>query len=157
MKKFATNSKMVNYGIVIALIGILLFSFMVSVEGMTAKPEKADSKTTKCETTESKLVEGASNRKKGKPVRFIFDRDIDTSLLTYLVKRLGLSEKDNLIPGGKIHNFKDFIDFPESVFEQKNTRKKPFVHPIFLNAKRVSDIVLKKDVLLNFPYHSYDY
>jgi len=103
-----------------------------------------------------KLEKGIKNRKKGKPVRFIFDRDIDTSLLTYLVKRLGLSEKDNLIPGGKIHNFKDFIDFPESVFEQKNTRKKPFVHPIFLNAKRVSDIVLKKDVLLNFPYHSYD-
>ena len=103
-----------------------------------------------------KLEKGIKNRKKGKPVRFIFDREIDPSLLTYLVKRLGLSEKDNLIPGGRIHNFKDFIDFPESVFEQKNTRKKPFVHPIFLNATRVSDIVLKKDVLLSFPYHSYD-
>jgi len=103
-----------------------------------------------------KLEKGIKNRKKGKPVRFIFDRDIDPSLLTYLVKRLGLSEKDNLIPGGRIHNFKDFIDFPESVFEQKNTRKKPFVHPTLLDATRVSDIVLKKDVLLNFPYHSYD-
>lgn len=103
-----------------------------------------------------KLEKGIKNRKKGKPVRFIFDRDIDPTLLTYLVKRLGLSEKDNLIPGGRIHNFKDFIDFPESVFVQKNTRKKPFVHPTFLNATRVSDIVLKKDVLLSFPYHSYD-
>ena len=103
-----------------------------------------------------KLEKGIKNRKKGKPVRFIFDRDIDPSLLTYLVKRLGLSEKDNLIPGGRIHNFKDFIDFPESVFEQKSSRKKPFVHPALINATRVSDIVLKKDVLLSFPYHSYD-
>lgn len=103
-----------------------------------------------------KIEKGIKNRKKGKPVRFVFDKEIDASLLTYLVKRLGLSEKDNLIPGGRIHNFKDFIDFPESVFEQKNTRKKPFVHPELRNVNRVSDIVLKKDVLLSFPYHSYD-
>ncbi|MEP7106694.1 MAG: polyphosphate kinase 1 [Ferruginibacter sp.] len=103
-----------------------------------------------------KIEKGIKNRKKGKPVRLVFDKEIDASLLTYLVKRLGLSEKDNLIPGGRIHNFKDFIEFPESVFEQKNTRKKPFVHPDLRNVNRVSDIVLKKDVLLNFPYHSFD-
>jgi polyphosphate kinase len=103
-----------------------------------------------------KIEKGLKNRKKGKPVRFIFDKDIDTGLLTYLVKRLGLSEKDNLIPGGRIHNFKDFINFPESVFLQKNPRKKPFVHPLLKNFKRVTDVVLQKDVLLNFPYHSFD-
>ncbi len=103
-----------------------------------------------------KIEKGLKNRKKGKPVRFIFDKDIDPSLLTYLVKRLGLSEKDNLIPGGRIHNFKDFINFPESVFSQKSQRKKPFVHPLLKNFKRVTDVVMKKDVLLNFPYHSFD-
>ncbi|MEO7766417.1 MAG: RNA degradosome polyphosphate kinase, partial [Ferruginibacter sp.] len=103
-----------------------------------------------------KIEKGIKNRKKGKPVRFSFDKEIDASLLTYLVKRLELSEKDNLIPGGRIHNFKDFIDFPESVFEQKNARKKSFVHPDLKNVDRISDIVLEKDVLLNFPYHSFD-
>ncbi|MEO5892702.1 MAG: polyphosphate kinase 1 [Ferruginibacter sp.] len=103
-----------------------------------------------------KIEKGLKNRKKGKPVRFVFDKEIDASLLTYLVKRLELSEKDNLIPGQRIHNFKDFINFPESVFEQKNTRKKPFVHPELRNVNRVSDMVIKKDILLNFPYHSYD-
>jgi polyphosphate kinase len=103
-----------------------------------------------------KLEKGLKNRKKGKPVRFIYDKEIDPSLLTYLVKRLGLSQKDNLIPGGRIHNFKDFIDFPSSVFEQKSIRKKPFIHPAFKNTPRITDVVLEKDVLLNFPYHSYD-
>ncbi len=103
-----------------------------------------------------KIEKGLKNRKKGKPVRFIFDKDIEPSLLTYLVKRLGLSQKDNLIAGGRIHNFKDFINFPESVFSQKTTRKKPFVHPLLQNFTRVTDVVLKKDVLLNFPYHSFD-
>ena len=103
-----------------------------------------------------KLEKGLRNRKKGKPVRFIFDKEIDASLLTYLVKRLGLSGKDNLLPGGRIHNFKDFINFPESVFIQKNTRKKPFIHPALRNAVRVTDVILQQDVLLNFPYQSFD-
>lgn len=103
-----------------------------------------------------KIEKGLKNRKKGKTVRFVFDKDIDPSLLTYLVKRLGLTEKDNLIPGGRIHNFKDFINFPEPVFQQKNPRKKPFVHPLLKNFATVTDVVLKKDVLLNFPYHSFD-
>lgn len=103
-----------------------------------------------------KIEKGLKNRKKGKPVRFIFDKDIEPSLLTYLVKRLGLTQKDNLIAGGRIHNFKDFINFPESVFSQKTNRKKPFVHPLLQNFKRVTDVVLEKDVLLNFPYHSFD-
>ncbi len=103
-----------------------------------------------------KLEKGLKNRRKGKPVRFIFDKEIDASLLTYLVKRLGLSGQDNLLPGGRIHNFKDFIDFPESVFSIKSARKKPFLHPALKNQNRVTDIILKKDVLLSFPYHSFD-
>ena len=102
------------------------------------------------------IEKGLKNRKKGKPVRFIFDRSIDPALLTYLVKRLGLSQKDNLIPGGRIHNFVDFINFPESVFTQKKQRKKPFIHPQLQQTTRVTDVILRKDILLNFPYHSFD-
>lgn len=103
-----------------------------------------------------KLEKGLKNRKKGKPVRFIFDKEIDTSLLAYLIKRMGLSGKDNLIPGGRIHNFKDFINFPDAVFNQKSTRKKPFLHPLLKNINRVTDVILQRDVLLSFPYHSFD-
>ena len=103
-----------------------------------------------------KIEKGLKNRKKGKTVRFVYDKEIDASLLAYLVKRLGLSHKDNLIPGGRIHNFKDFIDFPESVFVKKNPRKKPFLHPALKNVSRTTDIILQKDILLNFPYHSFD-
>ena len=103
-----------------------------------------------------KIEKGVKNRKKGKPVRFIFDKDIDPSLLTYLIKRLGLSVKDNIQSGGRIHNFKDFVNFPESVFKTKNPRKKPFIHPLLQNVNSVTNVILEKDVLLNFPYHSFD-
>jgi polyphosphate kinase len=103
-----------------------------------------------------KIEKGLKNRKKGKPVRFIFDKDIDSQLLNYLIKRLGLSNQDNIQSGGRIHNFKDFINFPDSVFERKNPRKKPFIHPLLQNANSISKVILEKDVLLNFPYHSFD-
>ena len=103
-----------------------------------------------------KIEKGLKNRKKGKPVRLVFDKDIDPSLLSYLIKRLGLSHKDNIIAGGRIHNFKDFINFPESVFPQKNSRKKPFTHPMLKHANSVTNMVLEKDVMLHFPYHSFD-
>ena len=104
-----------------------------------------------------KIEKGLKNRKKGKPVRFVFDKAIDPSLLTYLVRRLGLLQKDNLIPGGRIHNFVDFMNFPESVFDNKSLAKKTFYYILLLkNVTSVTNVVLEKDVLLNFPYHSFD-
>ena len=103
-----------------------------------------------------KIEKGLKNRKKGKPVRFIFDKDIDATLLTYLIKRLELSMKDNIQSGGRIHNFKDFMDFPEAVFQTKNPRKKSFIHPQLQNVNSVTNVVMEKDILLNFPYHSFD-
>ncbi len=103
-----------------------------------------------------KIEKGLKNRKKGKPVRFVFDKDIDVSLLTYLIKRLSLSHKENIIPGSRIHNYKDFINFPDTLFTQKNLRKKPFTHPLLRQVNSVTKIVLEKDVLLNFPYHSFE-
>ncbi len=102
-----------------------------------------------------KIEKGLRNRKKGRPVRFIYDKDIDPHLLTYLVRRLGLTEKDNIIPGGRIHNFKDFMNFPD-IFAQKSLRKKPFLHPLLKNFRRVTDVVLQRDVMLHFPYHAFD-
>ena len=103
-----------------------------------------------------KIEKGLKNRKKGKPVRFVYDKEIEPALLTYLVKRLGLTHNENMIPGGSIHNYKDFINFPESIFTQKNLRKKPFTHPLLKNINSVTSIVMEKDVMLHFPYHSYD-
>ncbi len=103
-----------------------------------------------------KIEKGLKNRKKGKTVRFVYDKEIDASLLTYLIKRLGLTHKDNIIPGGRIHNFKDFMDFPAQVFSKKSQRKKPFTHPALQQVKRVTDVVMTKDVLLNFPYHDFN-
>ena len=102
------------------------------------------------------LEKGLKNRKHGRTTRFVFDRHIDHLLLNYLTKRLGLSKKDNLIPGGRIHNFKDFIDFPSSIFNDLPARHDSFVHPLLKQPCRIMDVIEKRDVMLHLPYHSFD-
>jgi polyphosphate kinase len=102
-----------------------------------------------------KIEKGIKNRRKGKPVRFIYDKEMDPGLLEYLIRRMNLTKRDNLIPGGRIHNFRHFMDFPSSVFGAKAARRKPFDHPL-LHTGRTTDVVLERDILLHFPYHSFN-
>jgi polyphosphate kinase len=103
-----------------------------------------------------KIEKGLKNRRKGKPVRFVYDKEMDKGLLEYIIKRLNLSKKSgNLLPGGRIHNFRHFMDFPD-VFPRKGQRKKPFTHPLLVKTPRVTDVVLEQDVMLHFPYHSFN-
>jgi polyphosphate kinase len=102
-----------------------------------------------------KIEKGLKNRRKGKPVRFVYDKEMDKGLLDYIIKRLNLVRKGNMIPGGRIHNFRHFMDFPD-VFPKKGQRKKPFMHPLLVKTPRVTDVVLEQDVMLHFPYHSFN-
>jgi len=102
-----------------------------------------------------KIESGLKNRRKGKPVRFVYDKEMDAGLLEYLMKRLNLSRRDNIIPGGRIHNFRHFMDFPD-VFKTKSTRRSPFTHPALQHALRVTDVITEQDVMLHFPYHSFN-
>ncbi len=102
-----------------------------------------------------KIEKGLKNRRKGKPVRFVYDKEMDAGLLEYLIHRLSLNRKSNIIPGGRIHNFRHFMDFPD-VFNTRNPRRSPFTHPAFQGSMRVTDVIMKKDVMLHFPYHSFN-
>jgi polyphosphate kinase len=106
-------------------------------------------------TLVQKIESGLKNRRKGKPVRFLYDKEMDAGLLEYLIKRLNLSRRDNIIPGGRIHNFRHFMDFPD-VFTTKSARRLSFRHPALQNTLRVTDVITKQDVMLHFPHHSFN-
>lgn len=104
-----------------------------------------------------KIEKGIKARRKGKPTRFVFDREMDKALLELLIRKLNLTKKDSIIPGGKIHNFRHFMDFP-NVFKayQLPKERTSFLHPDFRDKEeRITDVILRKDVLLTFPYHTY--
>ncbi|MBO9572304.1 MAG: polyphosphate kinase 1, partial [Chitinophagaceae bacterium] len=87
-----------------------------------------------------KIEKGVKNRRKGKAVRFVYDKEMEPSLLEFLMKKFNISKKDGIIPGGRIHNFRHFMDFPD-VFPEGNKRKKPFLHPLLKDSNRVTDVV----------------
>ncbi len=102
------------------------------------------------------LHKGLKNRKKGKAVRFVYDKNMQKNLLDYLIKLLNLNRRDHLVPGGRIHNFKDFMDFPEEVFNKRLKRPASLVHPLLTQPIRILEVLEQRDVMLHFPYHSFD-
>lgn len=105
-----------------------------------------------------KIAKAVKSRRKGKPTRFVFDKEMDKSLVDFLIKKLNFSKKDSIIPGQKIHNFKDFMSFP-NIFKKDKTpaERTSLSHPDLIEKARIADIIAKKDILLSFPYHNFDH
>lgn len=104
------------------------------------------------------MRQGVSERKKGLPVRFVYDEAISDSLLEYLRKRLKLGNSDALIAGGRYHNFKDFMGFPNIGTRALEFKKMPPVrHPDLPPFTSVIQAVKQKDILLHFPYQTFDH
>ena len=103
-----------------------------------------------------KISKGIKNRRKGKPVRFVYEKDMNPEMLEFLIKKLGLNRKSSIIPGGHIHNFRHFMDFPNVIKEPNYNRPRPFIHPAFKKKVMVFDLIMQKDIMLHFPYHAYD-
>ncbi|MFD2557027.1 polyphosphate kinase 1 [Sphingobacterium tabacisoli] len=105
-----------------------------------------------------KIAKAVKSRRKGKPTRFVFDQEMDATLVDFLIKKLNISKKDSIIPGQKIHNFKDFMNFP-AVFRKyhKPKERNSFLHPDLADQTRITDVITKKDILLSFPYHTFEH
>ncbi|MCX7727860.1 MAG: polyphosphate kinase 1 [Bacteroidia bacterium] len=107
-----------------------------------------------------KVSKGLKDRQKGKPVRFVYDREMPQDMLQFITRKLGMSNlKDSLIPGGRYHNFKDFINFPTLDMPHLTFQNPPPVNIPELDELNtpIIDLILKKDLLFHFPYHSYNY
>jgi polyphosphate kinase len=104
-----------------------------------------------------KLSKSLKLRKKGKPVRFIADKRIPADLLHYILKRSQISKR-NVVLSGKYHNFKDFTKFPD--FGMKHLlydKNKPIPNLKMESEKTIFNTISKKDVLLFYPFNSFDY
>lgn len=102
------------------------------------------------------ISKGVSGRTTGQPVRFVFDNSIARDLLEYILTKLGIDEDDNIIPGGRYHNFKDFMQFPNVAgdgFEYQ--RELPLGHKLIRYHMSIIDAIKKKDFMLHVPYHDF--
>ena len=105
-----------------------------------------------------KIEKSLKQRRKGDPVRFVYDSKMPKDLLNFLLKSLDLTIGNNTIPGGRYHNFKDFMSFPDfGMAKYRFQVQPPQAHPAFSKGKSHMDDVLEKDVLLHFPYQKFDH
>ena len=84
-----------------------------------------------------KMEKGIRLRKKGLPVRMVYDANMPKDLLDFLLQSIGLKNGENIIPGGKYHNFKDFMKFPD--FGRSDflfPKQIPNSHPRLKNKKK---------------------
>lgn len=103
-----------------------------------------------------KISKSLKKRKRGTPVRLIFDRQLPLDILKLLIKKLNFRKEDNPIPGGRYHNFKDFMKFPDMgkpVLYYKPIQ--PLLHKDLRNKRSLFEVIRKKDIMLCFPYQSY--
>lgn len=105
-----------------------------------------------------KISKGLKARKKGQPVRLVYDSQIAPDILEFIMKKIKLGKEDNPIPGGRYHNFKDFISFPNIGTPDLSYKKiQPVKHPDLKNQRSVFKIIGQKDVMITYPYQSFDH
>ncbi|PXB03872.1 polyphosphate kinase 1 [Pectobacterium carotovorum] len=111
---------------------------------------------------ESSLLELMSSSLKqrltAEPVRFVYQRDMPDAMVAMLLDKLGISSYDSVIPGGRYHNFKDFISFPN--VGRANLVNKPLPrlrHTGFNQFRNGFDAIRERDVLLYYPYHTFEH
>jgi polyphosphate kinase len=103
------------------------------------------------------LSKSLQKRRKGKPMRLLYDADMPMDMLTSLVSKMGL-HGESLIPGNRYHNFKDFIAFPNVGKPELEYIKYPPLPVGDLSfGKSLIGMIAKKDYLISTPYQSYDY
>jgi len=105
-----------------------------------------------------KISDSVKDRIKGDPVRFVYDKNIDSDTLTYLMNKMGIDSTDSIIPGGRYHNRRDYMDFPSL---NKGDLQYEIRDPLPISGLILQTSVLKgiaqKDYLLYTPYQSFAY
>ena len=105
-----------------------------------------------------KVSSSVKDRRIGEPVRFIYDQTIGKDTLQFFLENMGIDAKESVIPGGRYHNRRDYMDFPNlGRFDLLYKTNFPLpLKDLSLEGSMLRKIDLK-DYLVNAPYQSYSY
>ncbi|WP_431108621.1 polyphosphate kinase 1 [Winogradskyella poriferorum] len=105
-----------------------------------------------------KLSRSVKDRQSGDPVRFVHDKNIEPDTLNFLLERMEIDSKDSIIPGGRYHNRRDYMDFPSlGRTDLLYDRIKPLPVKGLSLQESIFTTVAKKDYLVYTPYHTFSY
>ena len=105
-----------------------------------------------------KISKSVKERSIAEPVRFVYDSKINKDTLRFLIKKMGINlDTDSIIPGGKYHNRRDYMGFPNL---NKKLVYKPF-QPLnisgFSHSDNTFERLKERDFLIHTPYNKFSY
>ena len=105
-----------------------------------------------------KLMSSVKHRLQGDPVRFVYDKNIDHDTLDFLLFKLGIDNTDSLIPGGRYHNRRDYMSFPDLGAKHLMYDR---IEPLPIQGLKLQGSLFKKiaekDYLQYTPYQTFSY
>lgn len=107
-------------------------------------------------STIEKMEEGLEGRIHGEPVRLVYDRDMPDDLLTVLVSKLRLTDRE-ILAGGRYQMLRDLMSFPKIDPQLEYHNPPALHHPDIHPYSSILEVVRHKDVFFNFPYHTFNH
>ncbi|KGO83468.1 polyphosphate kinase 1 [Flavobacterium beibuense] len=105
-----------------------------------------------------KISKGVKERRIGEPVRFVYDQSIEKDTLNFFLTRMGIDATDSIIPGGRYHNRRDYMSFPNlGRYDLLYKQNPPLPIPGLSLDGSILNKIKEKDYLLNAPYQSFSY
>lgn len=105
-----------------------------------------------------KISKGVKSRRKGDALRVIHDASMPKDLLKRVLDKLNLDKLDTVLGGGRYHNHKDLMSFPDcGRSDLKYSRMEPVAKPELDSDESLLKLIRKGDRFIHVPYHSFDY
>ena len=105
-----------------------------------------------------KISSSVKDRRIGEPVRFIYDQEIEKDTLKFFLDKMHIDSTDSIIPGGRYHNRRDYMEFPNlGRFDLLYKKNDPLPIPGLSLEGSILEKIAQKDYLLNAPYQSFAY
>lgn len=91
-------------------------------------------------------------------MRFVYDQGISKDTLEFLLERMNIDSSDSIIPGGRYHNRRDYMNFPNlGRYDLLYKQNSPLPIPGLDLEGSILGKIRAKDYLLNAPYQSFSY
>ena len=105
-----------------------------------------------------KISDSVKHRQIGEPLRFVYDKTIDKDTLHYFMTKMSIESNDSVIPGGRYHNRRDYMDFPSL---GRNDLLYEKISPLPVKGlsleRSIFSTIAQKDYLLYTPFHTFSY
>jgi polyphosphate kinase len=105
-----------------------------------------------------KITMSVKDRMISDPVRLVYDKEIPKATLKFVIEKLSIDSTDSLIPGGKYHHRRDYMNFPSlDRPDLLYSKFSPLPIPNLSLEENILDAIAKKDYLLYAPYQNFSY